>query len=130
MRKSLVSKRKEMSDAQINDVTTLFGAFVEAEQATVLDAEGKEVNSSIVREGEAAPDAPDGGKVKRKPTFRIFRNRDFGFTTVTVERPLRDEQVEIVLGVKGKQKGKEQPDTALRDTENIPFSDDIGAYFA
>ncbi|UYH51233.1 type I restriction-modification system subunit M [Candidatus Kirkpatrickella diaphorinae] len=130
MRKSLGSKRKEMSDAQIDDVTTLFGAFIEAEQATVLDAEGKEVSSSIVREGEAAPDAPDGGKVKRKPISRIFRNRDFGFTTVTVERPLRDEQGAIVLGVKGKQKGKKQPDTTLRDTENIPLSDDIGAYFA
>jgi type I restriction enzyme M protein len=36
----------------------------------------------------------------------------------------------VVLGVKGKQKGKPQADSALRDTENVPLSDDIRAYFA
>jgi type I restriction enzyme M protein len=35
-----------------------------------------------------------------------------------------------VLGVKGKQKGKPQPDSALRDTENVPLSEDVGTYFA
>jgi type I restriction enzyme M protein len=34
-----------------------------------------------------------------------------------------------VLGVKGKQKGKPQPDSALRDTENVALTMDIGAYF-
>lgn len=50
---------------------------------------------------------------------------------LTVERPLRDEAGEVVLGVKGKQKGKPQPDSdsALRDTENVPLADDIAAYF-
>ncbi|MBM3097137.1 SAM-dependent DNA methyltransferase [Gluconobacter cerinus] len=130
MRKSLGSKRKEMSDEHIATVTNLFGHFVEAQQATVLDAEGKELNRSILRDGEIAPQAPTGGKVKLAPISRIFRNEDFGYTTITVERPLRDEQGRVVLGVKGKQKGKKQPDSALRDTENVPLSDDIGAYFA
>lgn len=129
MRKSLGSKRKEMSDDHIATVTNLFGHFVEAQQATVLDAEGKEVSRSILHDGEAAPEAPARGKVKLAPISRIFRNEDFGYTTITVERPLRDEQGKIVLGVKGKQKGKKQPDSALRDTENVPLSDDIGAYF-
>ena len=31
---------------------------------------------------------------------------------------------------KGKGKGKPQPDAALRDTENVPLSEDIRAYFA
>jgi len=35
-----------------------------------------------------------------------------------------------VLGLKGKQKGKPQPDSSLRDTENVPLGEDIGAYFA
>ncbi|WP_025841002.1 type I restriction-modification system subunit M [Asaia platycodi] len=130
MRKSLGSKRKQMSDEQIATVTTLFGAFVEAQQATVLDAEGKELSRAILREGEPAPEAPAGGKVKLAPISRIFRNEDFGFTTLTVERPLRDEKGKIVLGLKGKQKGKKQPDSTLRDTENVPLSEDIGAYFA
>ncbi len=98
MRKSLGSKRKEMSDEHIAEVTRLFGSFVEAER--------------------------DG-----KPISRIFRNEDFGYRTITVERPLRDAGGKIVLGEKGKLKGKPQPDTALRDTENVPLAEDVGSYF-
>ncbi|MBB2927105.1 type I restriction-modification system subunit M [Paraburkholderia silvatlantica] len=130
MRKSLGSKRREMSDEQIATVTRLFGDFVEAELATVLDAEGAEVGRWVVPSGSNAPDVPAGGMVKSLPISRIFQNQDFGYTTITVERPLRDEQGNIVLGVKGKQKGKPQADSALRDTENVPLSEDIGAYFA
>ena len=65
-----------------------------------------------------------------KPISRIFNNADFGYTTITVERPLRDEAGNVVLGAKGKQKGKQQPDSALRDTENVPLNEDIDAYFA
>ncbi|MDP2961195.1 MAG: class I SAM-dependent DNA methyltransferase [Sulfurimicrobium sp.] len=98
MRKSLGSKRKEMSDEQIAEVTRLFGGFVESEQ--------------------------DG-----KPISRIFRNEDFGYRTITVERPLRDAAGKIVLGEKGKQKGKPQPDSSLRDTENVPLAQDVESYF-
>ncbi len=98
MRKSLGSKRKELSDAHIDHITQLFGRFVEAEE--------------------------DG-----KPISRIFPTQAFGYTTITVERPLRDEHGQPVLGSKGKQKGKPQPDSALRDTENVPLSDDVQAYF-
>jgi type I restriction enzyme M protein len=98
MRKSLGSKRKEISDEQIDYITRLFGDFVEAEQ--------------------------DG-----KPISRIFDNEDFGYFAITVERPLRDEAGSVVLGVKGKQKGKPQPDASLRDTENVPYKEDIQEYF-
>ncbi|KVT45612.1 type I restriction-modification system subunit M [Burkholderia multivorans] len=129
MRKSLGSKRKEMSDQQIADVTRLFGGFVEAQLATVFDADGKEVARHIVLAGDQIPEVKAGETVKLAPISRIFRNEDFGYTTITVERPLRDENGEIVLGVKGKQKGKPQADSALRDTENVPLSEDIAAYF-
>ncbi|THJ47341.1 SAM-dependent DNA methyltransferase [Burkholderia sp. LS-044] len=130
MRKSLGSKRREMSDEQIATVTRLFGDFVEAELTTVLDAVGVEVGRWVVPAGSNAPDVPAGGTVKSAPISRIFRNQDFGYTTITVERPLRDEQGNVVLGVKGKQKGKVQADSALRDTENVPLAEDIGAYLA
>ena len=42
-----------------------------------------------------------------------------------VERPQRDEQGEIV-----KKKGKPVADSNLRDTENVPLTEDIDAYFA
>jgi len=129
MRKSLGSKRKEMSDEQIATVTRLFGGFVEAQLATVIDAEGKESARHVVTAGEKAPDAPAGGKVKLAPLSGIFPNEAFGYRTSTVERPLRNEQGEIVLGTKSKQKGKPQPDASLRDTENVPLSEELAAYF-
>ncbi|MFC5460162.1 type I restriction-modification system subunit M [Massilia niabensis] len=130
MRKSLGSKRKEMSDTHISTVTRLFGDFTEAELVTVFDTAGIALTEpQLVTGTENRPVAPEGGKLKRVPISRIFRNEEFGYTTVTIERPLRDGADELVLGVKGKQKGKPQPDSALRDTENVPLTEDIRAYF-
>lgn len=55
---------------------------------------------------------------------QIYNNEDFGFTKIVVERPLRDESGELVL-----KKGKKQPDSSLRDTENVPLTEDIEEYF-
>ena len=129
MRKSLGSKRKELSNEHIADITRLFGDFATADLATVLDAKGKEASRQLLVNGAAAPAVPDGGKVKVAPISRLFRNNEFGYRTLTVERPLRDAAGQVVLGEKGKQKGKPQPDSALRDTENVPLTDDIQAYF-
>lgn len=130
MRKSLGSKRKEMSDAHITTVTRLFGDFTEAEFVTAFDAAGVALTEpQLVTGNDNMPVAPEGGKLKRVPISRIFRNEEFGYTTITIERPLRDETGKPVLGVKGKQKGKQQPDSALRDTENVPLTEDIHAYF-
>jgi type I restriction enzyme M protein len=130
MRKSLGSKRKEMSDEHIATVTRLFGGFTEAEFITVLDADGQAQGEPVLVTGtDSPPTAPAGGRLKRVPISRIFRNEDFGYTTITVERPLRDEQGQVVLGLKGKLKGKPQADSSLRDTENVPLGEDIRAYF-
>jgi len=98
MRKSLGSKRKEMSATHIEDVTQLFGAFEE-----------------VSRDGV--------------PISRIFRNDDFGYRTITVERPERDATGAIVMAAKGKAKGQPMPDSGLRDTENVPLNEDVTAYF-
>jgi type I restriction enzyme M protein len=129
MRKSLGSKRKEMSDQHIADVTRLFGDFAVTNQAIVTDAAGKEVSRQLLLDGEALPEPPAGGKVKTVPISKVFKNEAFGYQTITVERPLRDEAGKVVVSEKGKQKGKPQPDSSLRDTENVPLSEDIQAYF-
>ena len=98
MRKSLGSKRKELGQEHIEEITQLFGRFEEAEK--------------------------DG-----KPISKIFRNEAFGYRTITVERPLRDEAGKVVVGQKGKAKGKPMVDSSLRDTENVPLSEDVQAYF-
>src|SRR5205823_8148555 len=87
MRKSLGSKRKELSPQHIEEITQLFGRFQEASK--------------------------DGA-----PISRIFRNEDFGYRTITVERPERDAGGNVVLATKGKGKGKPLADAGLRDTEN------------
>lgn len=56
---------------------------------------------------------------------KVFTNNDFGYTTVTVERPLKDVNGNAITD----RKGKPKPDSSLRDTENIPLGEDIEAYF-
>ena len=98
MRKSLGSKRKELSPEHIGEITKLFGNFKKS-----------------TRDGV--------------PISRIFKNEDFGYRTITVERPERDAKGKIVLGTKAKGKGQPVPDANLRDTENVPLSEDVETYF-
>ena len=64
------------------------------------------------------------GDFQTNEISKIYDNEDFGYTKITVERPLRDAEGELVL-----KKGKKQPDSTLRDTENVPLKEDIEAYF-
>jgi type I restriction enzyme M protein len=98
MRKSLGSKRKELSPEHIEEITRIFGNF-----------------KKVMKDGV--------------PISRIFKNEDFGYRTITVERPERDARGKIVLGTKGKGKDKPMPDSNLRDTENVPLSEDVETYF-
>ena len=98
MRKSLGSKRKELSPEHIEDITQLFGHF-----------------KTVTRDGV--------------PISRIFNNEDYGYRTITVERPARDAKGQPVLGTKGKGKGQAVPDASLRDTENVPLSEEVETYF-
>jgi type I restriction enzyme M protein len=63
------------------------------------------------------------------PISRIFKNEDFGYRTITVERPERDAAGNVVKAAKGKLKGQPQPDANLRDTENVPLNEDVEIYF-
>jgi type I restriction enzyme M protein len=74
--------------------------------------------------GEFREESDDG-----KPVSRIFRNEEVGYRTITVERPLKDERGKPVLGAKGRQKGKPLTDSAQRDTENVPLTEDVERYF-
>lgn len=55
---------------------------------------------------------------------KIFDTVEFGYNKIVVERPLRDENGEIV-----KRAGKPVADTSLRDTENVPLNENIDRYF-
>jgi type I restriction enzyme M protein len=98
MRKSLGSKRKELSAEHIEEITRLFGRFKESTKDGV-------------------------------PISQIFKNEEFGFRTITVERPERDAKGKVVVGSKGKGKGQPIPNANLRDTENVPLSEDVDTFF-
>ena len=175
MRKSLGSKRKFLRDADIQQIVQLYSDH--------LDEPGSDVQSSL---------------------SKVFANDDFGYRTVTVERPLQlafridDVKIDAVLGMKAISKlandereairkslvylsdwewsnrdafvaelkdslrdngfgrpgapilkaiwstigehagdadvitdrsGNPEPDPSLRDTENVPLTEDVNEYF-
>lgn len=65
------------------------------------------------------------GEFQESEISKIFNTEDFGYTKIVVERPLRDADGNLLL-----KKGKPQADSALRDTENVPLTEDIEEYFA
>jgi len=65
------------------------------------------------------------GEFRESEISRIIPNIDFGYSTITVERALVNEKGKIETDKKGKPK----TDANLRDTENVPLSDDIEVYF-
>ena len=64
------------------------------------------------------------GDFRENEISQIYDNADFGYTKITVERPLLDEDGNPIL-----KKNKPQADTSLRDTENVPLKENIDEYF-
>ena len=63
---------------------------------------------------------------------KIYPNAFFGYTKVTIERPLVEKQE--ILGTEKEfvvtdKKGDPKPDTALRDIERVPLTEDIEDYY-
>jgi len=65
------------------------------------------------------------GNFKEGKFSKIFDNEDFGYNQITVERPAKDKNGNVILDKKGNPK----PDSSLRDTENVPLKEDIHEYF-
>lgn len=55
---------------------------------------------------------------------KIFDTEEFGYQKIVVEQPQKDENGEVIL-----KKGKPVADVSLRDTENVPLTEDIAEYF-
>jgi type I restriction enzyme M protein len=96
-RKSLGNKRNEFTD-ECNDL--IVQAYLSASEGEYKSADGNKVVES-----------------------KIFDRYFFKYSKVTVERPLKDEQGNLIL-----KKGQKQPDTSLRDTEIIPWGTDFKEY--
>ena len=75
--------------------------------------------------GEFKDDAIYGDKAGIYCQSKIFENETFGYRKITVERPERDAEGKIIL-----KRGKPVADANLRDTENVPMTEDVESYFA
>lgn len=75
--------------------------------------------------GEFRDDAVYGDRAGVYCQSKIFDNETFGYRKITVERPERDAEGKIVL-----KRGKPVADANLRDTENVPLTEDVESYFA
>ena len=73
MRKSLGNKRHELSQAQIDDLTSIHGNFIDGETYDLTDED------PVTHQPRTRPRA----------VSKVFDNSDFGFQKITVERPLR-----------------------------------------
>ena len=74
--------------------------------------------------GEFRNDAVYGDKNGIYCQSKIFDTEDFGYYKITVERPERDAEGKPIM-----KKGKPVADPNLRDTENVPMTEDIDEYF-
>ncbi|QDS88754.1 Type I restriction enzyme EcoKI M protein [Rosistilla ulvae] len=133
MRKSLGSKRKELSSDHIDEITRLFG---EAKEVWIDEKTGKRVSRKALAAGSSAssngkPKTPAASALPLTaiPISRIFKTTDFGYQTISVERPLLDDDGNPVLETRGKRKGQPKPDSKLRDSEEVPLGEDVDEYF-
>ena len=94
-RKNIGSKRVDLDDACINLIIKAYEGFVD---------ETYEENGLVVES-------------------KVFENRFFGFTKVTVETAQTDEDGNPIL-----KRGKHQPVKGASDTETIPLSENRDAY--
>lgn len=96
-RKSIGTKRNDITDYCRNLIVTAYGEF---RNAVYGDKNGIYCES------------------------KIFDSVEFGYNKIVVERPMKDENGEVIL-----KKGKPVADAKLRDTENVPLEEDIDSYF-
>jgi type I restriction enzyme M protein len=80
-----------------------------------LGAKGREVDAAARDRILTLYDAFDEAD---RDHSKVFNADDFGYWTITIERPLLDESGGPVKD----RKGSPKPDAKKRDTENVPFT--------
>ncbi|MFN3730449.1 MAG: N-6 DNA methylase [Fimbriimonadaceae bacterium] len=110
MKKSLGNKRVYITDEQIDEIVRVYSGF---EDGAVFVNEFKDNGKNGAQEQEPA-----------RVVSKIFDTKFFGYRKVTVDRP---PQPGKELKVKLK-KGQKPYDPDLRDTENVPLTEDVDTY--
>lgn len=128
MRKSLGMKRREISSTDREALVSLFYEGKPMDIITGYEADGREAFREIVAPEWPTLEAPKGGRVKRAPVSLVLPNEAFGYRAVTIERPKIDDKGRPVRGTRGSSKGNFVADPQLRETANIPLTEDVEAY--
>ncbi|VTU42352.1 MULTISPECIES: type I restriction-modification system subunit M [unclassified Variovorax] len=109
--KSLGNKRVFITDEQVEEIVKVYaGAVDQATFAGEFAETGKNGNGR----GQAEP---------ARIVSKVFENKFFGYRKVTVDRPPQEGKAPPKL-----KKGQKPYDPDLRDTENVPLSEDVKAY--
>jgi type I restriction enzyme M protein len=109
MKKSMGSKRVEITDDQISEIVAVYAGF---KREATFEKEFK----ALPKQGVIVQDEP------ARAVSKVFPTTHFGYRKVTIDRPLAE-------GKTGKFKKGEKPyDKDLRDTESIPLSESIDLY--
>lgn len=167
MRKSLGSKRKELGETDIERIVRLYGAFEENEYSKIFDNEDFGYATITVERPlrlnfQTTPERL--ARLDEQPALRklgegfailkaalaeldpdqLYKNRDAFLKAVNkalVSKGLAIKVAELktlwqALGEQDEtadictdSKGKPEPDTNLRDSENVPLKEDIPTYF-
>lgn len=110
-RKSLGSKRVEITDEQIAEIVKVYSEF---KPDAIFSLEYQEPAKNGDEKADQEPP---------RCVSKVFENTFFGYRKVTIDRPLAPGKT-----AKKPKKGEKPYDPELRDTENIPLGEDIKAY--
>ena len=117
MRKSLGSKRVYMTDEQIAEIVKVYADNGDRGDLRVLSSRSRSKATAVLRQRLRPREAP-------RIVSKVFDSKFFGYRKVTVDRPPQaGKPVKVKL-----KKGQKPYDPELRDTENVPLTEDIGAY--
>ncbi|MBE5779837.1 MAG: SAM-dependent DNA methyltransferase [Clostridiales bacterium] len=124
-RKSIGTKRNDITDRCRDLIVKAYGEFyagVFGDKPTFVGSSRQAgTNPNAAHEDDNVAPGMRGVYCESK----IFDTAEFGYSKIVVERPLLDETGKPVL-----KKGKPVADASRRDTENVPLTEDIDAYFA
>ncbi|AXT86257.1 restriction endonuclease subunit M [Aeromicrobium sp. A1-2] len=101
-------KPERVGKVQLIDATSMW-----TKMRKNLGNKGREIDAQAREQILALYDA-----FEENDESKIFNNTDFGYWTITVERPLLDDDGKPVTDKNSNPK----PDSKKRDTENIPFT--------
>jgi type I restriction enzyme M protein len=111
MKKSLGNKRVYITEAQIEEIVKAYAGNVD--QATFSN---EFVEPAKNGNGQGEPEPP-------RIVSKVFDSKFFGYRKVTVDRPPQPGKPAPKM-----RKSQKPYDPELRDTENVPLTEDIGAY--